>query len=191
MCNITADLKEWFKIHSGTHASKWFRFFFFLDEGLQTVILYRMASWFRKIHLTIIALIILKIISFIYKTEFGINTKIGKGLVISHTVGNMIYANCGKNLWIAGDVTLSSEREKGLMQIGNNIKIGMGARIIRNVKIGNDVKIGANAVVIKNVPNGATVVGVPAKIVKIYGKKVNNKKNKFKRSEKSKFFPKI
>lgn len=52
--------------------------------------------------------------------------------------------------------------------------VGAGACILGNVVIGNDCKIGANAVVISNLPNGATAVGVPARIVKIYGKRVSS-----------------
>ena len=40
--------------------------------------------------------------------------------------------------------------------------VGSGAKVLRSIKIGNNVKIGANAVVLKDVPNNTTVVGVPA-----------------------------
>ena len=44
--------------------------------------------------------------------------------------------------------------------------IGSGACVLGDIVIGNDCKIGANAVVLKDIPDGATAVGVPAKIVK-------------------------
>ena len=43
--------------------------------------------------------------------------------------------------------------------------IGAGACVLGNIKIGDNVKIGANAVVLKDVPDNCTVVGVPAQIV--------------------------
>lgn len=57
--------------------------------------------------------------------------------------------------------------------IGNNVFIGAGACVLGNVVIGDDCKIGANAVVLNDLPRGATAVGVPAKVVRIYGKKVD------------------
>ena len=55
---------------------------------------------------------------------------------------------------------------------GDNVFIGAGAKVIGGVKIGSDVKIGANAVVTKDLPDGATAVGIPAKVIKIYGERV-------------------
>jgi serine O-acetyltransferase len=54
---------------------------------------------------------------------------------------------------------------KGVAVIGDNVYIGVGAKILGNISIGNNVKIGANAVVVSNIPDGATAVGIPAKII--------------------------
>ena len=45
--------------------------------------------------------------------------------------------------------------------LGNNVMVGSGAKVLGPIKIGNNVKIGANAVILKNVPDNVTVVGVP------------------------------
>jgi serine O-acetyltransferase len=45
------------------------------------------------------------------------------------------------------------------------VDIGAGAKILGSVTIGNHAKIGANAVVLCDVPDGATAVGLPAKII--------------------------
>ena len=63
----------------------------------------------------------------------------------------------------------------GIPTIGDNVFIGCGACILENISIGNNVKIGANTVVVKNVPDNSTVVGNPAYLVKLNGKKVNIK----------------
>lgn len=47
--------------------------------------------------------------------------------------------------------------------LGDNVEIGVGAKVLGRIHIGNNVKIGANAVVIRDVPDGATAVGVPAR----------------------------
>jgi len=82
------------------------------------------------------------------------------GIIISH------FASIGKNVTIYQQVTIAGEGNKAAI-IGNNCLIGAGAKIIGDVKIGNNVKIGANAVVVNDIPDNATVVGIPAKVVKI------------------------
>jgi serine O-acetyltransferase len=50
-------------------------------------------------------------------------------------------------------------------QLGDNVDIGAGAKLLGKVRVGNQVRIGANAVVLTDVPEGATVFGVPARVV--------------------------
>ena len=52
------------------------------------------------------------------------------------------------------------------IKIGDNCYIGTGVTILGPVTIGNNVTIGAGAVVTKDVPDGATVVGVPGRVIK-------------------------
>jgi serine O-acetyltransferase len=60
---------------------------------------------------------------------------------------------------------IDTVRGGGKIEIGNNVYIGSGAKLIGNFKIGNNVNIGANAVVLNDIPNDCTVVGVPARII--------------------------
>ncbi|CDB32618.1 serine acetyltransferase [Clostridium sp. CAG:575] len=48
--------------------------------------------------------------------------------------------------------------------LGNNVIVGSGAKVLGPIKIGDNVKIGANAVVLKDIPDNVTVVGIPAEI---------------------------
>ena len=85
------------------------------------------------------------------------------GIVIGET------ATIGNDCTIYHGVTLGGtgkDKIKRHPDIGNNVMIGCGAKILGPIKIGNDVKIGANAVVLKDVPDNCTLVGVPAIIVK-------------------------
>ena len=54
--------------------------------------------------------------------------------------------------------------------MGDNVVIGSGAQIIGPVKVGNNARIAANAVVVKDVPENATMIGIPAKAVKLENK---------------------
>ena len=94
---------------------------------------------------------------------------IGGGLYISHVGGVHIsqFAVIGENCDIAHRVTIgvSAMGRPGAPSIGDNVYIGPGATLIGKIKIGNNAKIAANTLVLDNVPEGATVVGVPGRIL--------------------------
>lgn len=98
--------------------------------------------------------------------------EIGEGLFIAHGNGTFIGARkIGKRCFVHHQVSIGYDFYNAPV-IGDNVYIGVGAKIIGDIKVGSNVKIGANAVVIKDIPDNCTVVGVPAKIVKQDGKKV-------------------
>ena len=81
------------------------------------------------------------------------------GIIIAYN------AHFGKDVYIAQQVTVV-EADKGCTtEIGNNVILGAGCKILGGVKIGDNAKIGANAVVTKDIPENAIAVGVPAKVV--------------------------
>jgi serine O-acetyltransferase len=82
----------------------------------------------------------------------------------------------GDNVTLFQGVTLGGTgKEKGKRHpnIGNNVVIGTGAKVLGNITIGDNSYIGANAVVIKDVPANSTVVGVPGRVTKQDGKKID------------------
>ena len=81
------------------------------------------------------------------------------GIVIGETT------TIGNDCTIYHNSTLGGtgkDKYKRHPDLGNNVMVGSGAKVLGPIKIGNNVKIGANAVVLKDVPNNTTVVGVPA-----------------------------
>lgn len=101
--------------------------------------------------------------------------KIGGGIKMEHPHGTHINAErIGINLSIKHNVTIGVNKGKR-PTIGNNVSIACGACVLGGVKIGDNVKIGANCVVVKDVPNNATVIGVPARIVRLNGERVDIK----------------
>ena len=54
----------------------------------------------------------------------------------------------------------------GVPRVGDRVYIGAGAKVLGNITIGSGVRIGANAVVIRSVPEGATAVGIPARVIR-------------------------
>ncbi len=89
------------------------------------------------------------------EVKIGDNCSIQMGSTIGH--------DCvlEKNVWLSGGVNLA-----GAVTVGKNTTFGTGANVIPQCHIGRDVIVGAGAVVINDVPEGVTVVGVPARIIK-------------------------
>jgi len=110
--------------------------------------------------------------------EIHPGAQIGRRFFIDHGMGVVIgeTAEIGDDVLMYHQVTLggtSLEKTKRHPTIGNNVLIGMGAKVIGPIILGDNVRVGANAVVTKDVPANSTVVGVPAKVVKRDGKYVN------------------
>lgn len=98
---------------------------------------------------------------------------IGPGLYIGHFGQIIVHADtrAGRNLSLGQGVTLGTRGggSVGAPVIGDDVYIGVGAKILGPVHIGDGARIGANAVVLDDVPAGATAVGIPARVVKVRG----------------------
>ena len=110
--------------------------------------------------------------------EIHPGAKIGKNLFIDHGSGVVIgeTAEIGDNCTIYQNVTLGGtgkETGKRHPTLGNNVMVGAGARVLGPFKVGDNSKIAANAVVLTEVPPNCTAVGVPARVVKCNGIRVN------------------
>ena len=150
--------------------------------GVKAVFFHQISNFFYKAGFDLIARIISQTIRFFTGIEIHPGAKIGKNLFIDHGMGVVIgeTSEIGDNVTIYHNVTLGgsspsidSERqryEKRHPTIGNDVVIGSGAQIIGPIKVGNNARIAANAVVVKDVPENATMVGIPAKAVKLENK---------------------
>ena len=103
---------------------------------------------------------------------------IGSGVFIDHGTGVVIgeTAEVGDDVTIYQGATLGGtgkDTGKRHPTIGNNVMIATGAKVLGPFRVGNNVRIAANAVVLREIPDDATAVGVPARVVKIAGEKVN------------------
>ena len=150
--------------------------------GVKAVFFHKFAHLFHVAGFDLIARIISQTIRFFTGIEIHPGAKIGKNLFIDHGMGVVIgeTSEIGDNVTIYHAVTLGgsspsidSERqrhEKRHPTIGNDVVIGSGAQVIGPINIGNGARIAANAVVVKDVPENATMVGIPAKAVKLENK---------------------
>ena len=149
-----------------------------LYQGLHALISHRIAHSFYKMRLLFLARLISQISRKFTGIEIHPGAQIGRGFFIDHGMGVVIgeTAIIGDNVLLYQGVTLGGtglEKGKRHPTIGNNVVIGAGAKVLGNINVGDSSYIGANAVVIKDVPANSTVVGVPGRITKQDGKKID------------------
>ena len=151
---------------------------YFLYSGFKAIRSYRKAHWFHTHNMKFIA----RMISQISRRRTGIEihpgATIGKNLFIDHGMGVVIgeTAVIGDNCTLYQNVTLGGtgkDTGKRHPTLGDNVLVGAGAKVLGPFTIGNNVRIAAGAVVLDAVPDNATAVGVPARVVRINGMKVN------------------
>lgn len=142
--------------YSGVHALSW----------------HRVAHFFYKIKLKLLARIVSQMARFFTGIEIHPAAKIEGGVFIDHGMGVVIgeTAEVHKGTVIYQGVTLGGtgkERGKRHPTIMENVTISAGAKVLGGFTVGKGAKIGAGAVILKEVPPYATVVGVPGRVVRI------------------------
>jgi len=150
--------------------------------GVKAVFFYRIANFFYLAKFDLIARIISQATRFFTGIEIHPGATIGKNLFIDHGMGVVIGETSiiGDNVTIYHAVTLGGispsidsdlqRNEKRHPTIGNDVVIGSGAQIIGPVTVGKCARIAANAVVVNDVSDDTTMVGVPAKAIKVGNK---------------------
>lgn len=159
-------------------AAKGFWEVLLLYQGLHALIAYRAAHFFYNLRLFFLARLISQLFRHITGIEIHPGARIGKRFFIDHGMGVIIgeTAIIGDDVLLYQGVTLGGTglvKGKRHPTIGNNVVIGAGAKILGNITVGDNSYIGANAVVIKDVPPNSTVVGVPGRITKQDGRKID------------------
>lgn len=147
-------------------------------SGLHAIILYRIAHFLWKVKMPFFPRLISQLARGLTGIEIHPGAAIGQGLFIDHGMGVVIGETSiiGDNITLFQGVTLGGTgKEKGKRHptVGDNVVIGAGAKILGNITIGDNSYVGANAVVIKDVPPNSTVVGVPGRITRQDGKKID------------------
>lgn len=140
-----------------------------LYPGFHILVFHRLAHFLYCHRFLFFARLVSQIGRFFTGIEIHPGAKIGRRLFIDHGMGIVIgeTATVGNDCTIYHNSTLGGtgkDKYKRHPDLGNNVMVGAGAKILGPIHIGNDVKIGANAVVLKDVPNFATVVGIPGEI---------------------------
>ena len=150
-----------------------------LYSGMHAILAHRVAHFLHEKKCYLGARAVSQLSRFITGIEIHPGAKIGKGLVIDHGMGVVIgeTAEIGDNCTIYQGVTLGGTGKdigKRHPTLGNNVLVGAGAKVLGPFKIGNNSKIAANAVVLEAIPENCTAVGIPAKVARREGVRVED-----------------
>ncbi|GHU98904.1 serine acetyltransferase [Clostridia bacterium] len=148
-------------------------------SGFHALLAYRFAHFLYRAGLKFSARVVSQTARFFTGVEIHPAAKLGRGIFIDHGMGVVIgeTAEIGDNVVIYQGVTLGGTgKDKGKRHptIGNNVMISAGAKVLGPFKVGDNAKIGAGSVVLREVPENSTVVGVPARIVRRGGLRVED-----------------
>ena len=142
----------------------------FCYPGLHALWFHRLAHFLWHLKLRFLARLVSHVTRFLTGIEIHPCAKIGRRFFIDHGAGVVIgeTAEVGDDVLVYQGVVLggtSLKKEKRHPTIGNNVVMGTGSVALGAITVGNGARIGSGSVVIKPVPPGATVVGIPGRIV--------------------------
>ncbi len=151
---------------------------FLLYPGVHAVLFHRVSHWFYRHRLFFLARLNSQLARHLTGIEIHPGAHIGRRLVIDHGMGIVIgeTAEVGDDCLIYHGVTLGGtgkDHGKRHPTLGNNVMVSAGAKVLGPFKVGDNSRIAANAVVLSEIPPEATAVGVPARVVRIAGEKVD------------------
>lgn len=146
--------------------------------GLHAIWFHRLNHWLYQKGLRTIPRLISHFARWMTGIEIHPGATIGEGFFIDHGMGVVIgeTTEIGKNVTLYQGVTLGGTgKEKGKRHptIRDNVVISADATILGPIEIGENSRIGAGAVVIQSVPPNSTVVGVPGRVVRKEGRRVD------------------
>lgn len=148
-------------------------------SGFHALVMYRFAHFMYMHNYKLVARLVSQFAKFLTGIEIHPGAKIGSGVFIDHGEGVVIgeTAEIGNNVVLYQGVTLGGtgkDRGKRHPTIEDGVMISAGAKILGPFTVGKNAKIGAGSIVLKPVPANATVVGVPGRVVKLNGVRVDD-----------------
>ena len=151
---------------------------FLLYPGVHAIIFHRVSHWLYRHKLFFLARLNSQIARHLTGIEIHPGAQIGRRFVIDHGMGIVIgeTTEIGDDCLIYHGVTLGGtgkDHGKRHPTLGNNVMVSAGAKVLGPFKVGDGSRIAANAVVLSEIPPQATAVGVPARVVRIAGEKVD------------------
>ena len=147
----------------------------FLYPSFQVMLVYRFSHHLWNFGFKFIARLLMQLARILTGIEIHPSAKIGAGFFVDHGIGTVIgeTAEIGRDVTLYHDVTLGgvmpavdSDKQRASKRhptLGDYVIVGAGAQILGPITVHRFARVGGNSVVTKDVPEGATVVGVPAR----------------------------
>ena len=150
-----------------------------LYSGLHALMIYRVAHWCYLHRLFFMARLLSQLGKWLTGVEIHPGATIGRGILIDHGSGIVIgeTAVVGDNCTLYQGVTLGGtgkDTGKRHPTLEDGVLVGAGAKLLGPFTVGAGAKVAANAVVLGPIPAGCTAVGIPARVVRRDGKKIDN-----------------
>lgn len=166
--SVKEDVKAYLRSDPAT--SNVFQLIFF-NAAFHGLFFYRLSHFLYRYKLYPLAYLLYYLSRVLFSMDIHPACEIEPGVVIDHGIGVVIgsTATVGSGTVIYHGVTLGAKKicsGKRHPDIGKNVLIGAGAKILGPIKIGDNSIIGANAVVLKDVAPNNLVAGIPAKIIR-------------------------
>jgi serine O-acetyltransferase len=138
--------------------------------GVHALVFHRLSHRLWGWQLRWLARLLAQVARWLTGIEIHPGAKIGRRFFIDHGMGVVIgeTAEIGDDCTLYHGVTLGGttwRKEKRHPTLGNNVVVGAGAKILGPITVGDNARVGSNSVVVKDVPAGATVVGIPGRVV--------------------------
>jgi len=135
-------------------------------HGVRATLLHRLAFWAYESRLPLVPSALSQLNILLHSFECPPSVPIGPGLYMPHTVGTVVTAErIGANVTLQSGVTVGQRRGVDFPTIEDGVVLATGARVLGAIVVGAGSTVGANSVVLEDVPAGATVVGVPARVI--------------------------
>ena len=149
--------------------------------GIHALLLHRLSHQLWQLELKWAARLMSHFGRFLTGIEIHPGATIGRRFFIDHGMGVVIgeTAEIGDDCTLYHGVTLGGttwEKGKRHPTLGNSVVVGAGAKVLGPIDIGDNARIGSNAVVVRDVPEGATVVGIPGRVVEAVTEKFQQRR---------------
>lgn len=137
---------------------------------MNAIYLYRISSWFYVRNIPVLPKVIKALTFLLFNSVVPYTTKIGGGSKFAYGgIGVVLHGRAviGSRVIIGQGVTIGRKLSpNGVPNIGNDVYISAGARVLGGIVVGDNVIIGANSVVTSDVPSNCIVAGAPAKVIR-------------------------
>ncbi|MDC7223712.1 MAG: hypothetical protein PQJ60_08235 [Spirochaetales bacterium] len=150
----------------------------FRNLGFWITLLYRFGHWLRgrnvliRVPLRVVYLIFLLPLRSTCQVYLPCSAEIGRGLLLIHPWSIIVARDTviGDGCSLYNEVTFGLSHKPGVPRLDNNVVVFPGARILGGIHVGEAVHVAANSVVLSDIPAEATVIGIPARVMRYTGR---------------------